>query len=558
MIKFLPVLLCAAVAVHAAEIPLKWTSGNLKPAVNGRVYRFRSTENDASALRLSGKLIVPSKGVRVELEFKDDAQQSNRYPRLFVIGDFSLQLEATPASADKVAKVMLTDPKNPRRYIQIPVPAVHHPENWHHVVCTLEPRAKLMTLQFDRGEVKRHPLVFDLPTKPVPLLLGASRVNKSNRGYNGFIRNVSVTYPYDPDPVKGVKTVFDLEPPKVNGVPVRHFTVAAVPGRHLAFPGVAKLPGGDLAVVFREGAEHVCPYGRICMTISKDGGRNWSAPFAICDTETDERDPSIHVLPDGRIFVSLMAWNSWTRAKSTAEKFPQASEYVKQAGLPRSGYSQYMFSSDGGKTWTGRKIGDSNIFCPHGPACKGGYFYQPATGRDNGKRQIHMYRVSADATQVEKIGLVGETENGHGSIVPIYVEPHTAVLPDGTLVTAIRVDCDGHMRISFSKDDGRTWTKPEKTPLRGFPHHLLVLKDGRLLATYGYRYHPMGVRACISTDGGKTWDIEREMVIQNNGLNGDLGYPVSIELDDGEVLTVYYHITGKHPQCYIEGAIYRP
>lgn len=295
------------------------------------------------------------------------------------------------------------------------------------------------------------------------------------------------------------------------------------------------------------------------MTVSKDGGKNWSAPFAVWDTATDERDPSLHVLPDGRLLLTLMAWNSWTRAKHTAEKFPEATAYVAQAGLPRNGYSRYLFSSDGGRTWTGRKIGSNSMFCPHGPAYKDGFFYQPVTARENGKRQVYMYRVNSDASKVERIGLVCETESGDSRVVPTYVEPHTAILPDGTMATALRADCDGFMRIAFSADGGKTWSEPVKTPVRGFPQHLLPLRDGRLLATYGYRYRPgQGVRACISRDGGRTWDIDREMIIQNNGLNGDLGYPVSIELDDGEVLTVYYHISAKNPQCFIEGAVYRP
>ena len=145
-------------------------------------------------------------------------------------------------------------------------------------------------------------------------------------------------------------------------------------------------------------------------------------------------------------------------------------------------------------------------------------------------------------------------------LAALYEEPHTAILPDGTFVTAIRVPSpvDGYMRISFSHDQGRSWSEPVKTPVRGYPQHLLVLKDGRLLATYGYRYQPMGVRACVSRDGGKTWDIDREIVLRNDGVNGDLGYPVSIELDNGEVLAVYYMSDKEHDNCFIEGAFFRP
>jgi hypothetical protein len=249
-------------------------------------------------------------------------------------------------------------------------------------------------------------------------------------------------------------------------------------------------------------------------------------------------------------------WNSWMSIKALSEQFSYETNYIKQAGADKFGGSFFLFSDDNGKTFT-RPV-KAPAFAPHGPAIAAdGTLYQPSLGNDNGKRQVYMYKGTPDATKWEKIGLIAEMPL---SVNAKYEEPHTVILRDGTMVTAIRVPMpgDGYMRISFSKDMGKTWSEPIKTPVKGYPQHLLELKDGRLLATYGYRYTPMGVRGCISYDGGKTWDIENEIIIQNNGGNVDLGYPVSIELDNGEVLCVYYHNSAAHNNCYIEGAFFKP
>jgi len=75
--------------------------------------------------------------------------------------------------------------------------------------------------------------------------------------------------------------------------------------------------------------------------------------------------------------------------------------------------------------------------------------------------------------------------------------------------------------------------------------------------TYGYRYKPYGIRAVLSRDNGRTWDLADEIILQLGAPSWDLGYPVSIELSEELVLTVYYtnDATGD---CYIEGAFYRP
>lgn len=92
---------------------------------------------------------------------------------------------------------------------------------------------------------------------------------------------------------------------------------------------------------------------------------------------------------------------------------------------------------------------------------------------------------------------------------------------------------------SYSDDGGRTWVAPFPTPLWGFPPHLLLLSDGRVLCSYGYRRPPFGQRACISADG-ISWDVSREIILRDDAPNGDLGYPASVELEPGKILTIYY------------------
>jgi hypothetical protein len=68
---------------------------------------------------------------------------------------------------------------------------------------------------------------------------------------------------------------------------------------------------------------------------------------------------------------------------------------------------------------------------------------------------------------------------------------------------------------------------------------MTLLADGRVLCTYGYRRPPYGQRACISRDG-ITWDPGNEILLRGDAPNHDLGYPASLEIERGIVLTVYY------------------
>jgi len=93
-----------------------------------------------------------------------------------------------------------------------------------------------------------------------------------------------------------------------------------------------------------------------------------------------------------------------------------------------------------------------------------------------------------------------------------------------------------------STDRGKTWSKPVNIGIWGYPAHLLMLPNGRLVATYGYRRAPMGIRACLSHDGGRSWDIENEIILRADGFGSgsDLGYPITQRLSDGTLATIYY------------------
>jgi len=148
-----------------------------------------------------------------------------------------------------------------------------------------------------------------------------------------------------------------------------------------------------------------------------------------------------------------------------------------------------------------------------------------------------------------------------------YNETSLLSLGDGEMIAMVRADATFHTEDEFmpvggvgdlclarSYDGGLSWTLPVRTGIWGQPGSLIKLSDGRLLATYGYRKKPFGVRCTISEDKGRTWNNSEEIVIRNDCPTWDCGYPFTIQLGKHSLFTVYYfvdsegtrHIAGTH------------
>merc|ERR1711964_137170 len=107
-----------------------------------------------------------------------------------------------------------------------------------------------------------------------------------------------------------------------------------------------------------------------------------------------------------------------------------------------------------------------------------------------------------------------------------FAEPTMIQLRSGRLLSHLR-NCEqtGHLWQVVSDDGGATWSKPWMTPMWGHPAHVVQLGDGRVLSVYGHRREPYGIRACLSTDNGETWDDEHEIIIRDDLVKRAIGLP---------------------------------
>lgn len=131
-----------------------------------------------------------------------------------------------------------------------------------------------------------------------------------------------------------------------------------------------------------------------------------------------------------------------------------------------------------------------------------------------------------------------------------WAEPGMTRLDDGRLVCLIRTHARpgrfDNLWFAESGDDGASWSRPVRTRLWGYPADVLQLRDGRVLAVYGYRRPPWGVRACLSDDG-RTWDPARELTVREGGAAEPgfrqywhVGYPSVAQCADGTVVVAHH------------------
>lgn len=340
---------------------------------------------------------------------------------------------------------------------------------------------------------------------------------------------------------------------------------------YFAWPTVKRLPDGTLITVcsgFR--LKHVCAFGKVIATYSRDEGKTWSAPAILIDTPLDDRDAGIGVFGDGSVLVTSfnnsIAFQRSYNALSGGEhawydegKKKLSNAYLDVIESTEGAEEKYLgslfaISRDGGYSFG--PIAKIPISAPHGPSLHpdGDLRYvgsrfdmeNPASPADADPR-IQCYRISSDGT-FEHLGNIPDIyREGKRAYV---CEPHCICLPDGKIVVHIRVHTEKKTPAaltiyqSISTDGGYTFSAPVQISgdCGGAPAHLCLAKNGDLISAYGYREKPFGIRLMISRDGAKTW--ETDLVLDDEGETHDLGYPATVELSDGRFLTVYYEKIG--------------
>ena len=315
---------------------------------------------------------------------------------------------------------------------------------------------------------------------------------------------------------------------------------------------------------------HICPFGKTVMYISKNEGKTWSPPIVINDTYLDDRDAGILYMGNGRILVSWFTHSvhEYTNTYKDIIKGiagPMAQDAV--AGMLESfskipedkvSAGSYMrISEDYGTTWS--DIISLPVTAPHGPTmCNDGtLMYLGVKNYDD--EGINIVRGCRDNVYFYKSYDGGYTWNLESRVaVPgwlspeqILQEPHVIELPNGNILGAFRIEGQSPFTIGLclSEDGGKTWGEIYPTGVSGSPPHLMVHSSGALICSYGRREAPCGQRAMVSYDLGKTWETEYVLNNAKNENDFDLGYPTTVELNDGSLMTAYYQRYEDDEKC---------
>ena len=335
------------------------------------------------------------------------------------------------------------------------------------------------------------------------------------------------------------------------------------------FPVLIRLKNGMLAAVVRMGAGHLDSGGHLDLITSRDGGRTWSAPRLIVSMPPSICGHALGQAADGRLICAFaltgpyrdgqyvfetQRYTMWvTRSKDNGETWTPPQQIKTPPYDHASPYGKIVLLPDGALLmalygwWQPEREGGESSHD------KKGYFAAVCRSEDNGVTW---------SAPIPIVGYVpGRRENTN------YSEIALVVFPDGKVLAVMRGGPWDGLDQVISTDGGRTWG-PIESVIRGLdrqPADVILLKSGRLLLAIGKRgKSPMGVEAVLSHNKpgqwdqlasttpdprpatpvrkAGQWDWQTHVSLEWNAASADCGYPSSVQLDDGTIVTLYYGV----------------
>ncbi len=304
-----------------------------------------------------------------------------------------------------------------------------------------------------------------------------------------------------------------------------------------AWPNLQRLEDGTLIVTIFNQPCHGRWEGDLDCWASKDEGRTWRfrGRAAAHEPGVARMNCAVGLANEGDL-VALVSGCAHRGPPYSVPEKPKVDK-VMRAWVCRS--------SDGGATWEiGYDFPESleesylakdNAFIPFGnieqaddgSLCASGYL------RRGVERQSYLFRSQDD----------GRTWGERVVLNPVGNETAILHLGNGRWLASSRNNHRSRHRqileLCVSEDDGKTWRRDQPLTLPGqVTGHLARLDDGRVLLSYGNRnWGNYGVDVRFSEDEGKTWGPPARIA---DAPFSDCGYPSSVQLPDGRIVTAYY------------------
>ncbi|MCA9076526.1 MAG: exo-alpha-sialidase [Planctomycetaceae bacterium] len=230
------------------------------------------------------------------------------------------------------------------------------------------------------------------------------------------------------------------------------------------------------------------------------------------------------------------------------------------------GNSRLYYSYDRGHNWKGPFIVPS--FGQPGIMARSDYIvndkhdchvFLTCSKKNKQEGRVFCGRTTDGGVNWEFLSFVGPEPNGF-SIMPSTVR----LSPEHLLMTTRRREGPGDEKHRWidtweSHDNGESWESLGNAVQdvgEGNPPSMIQLQDGRICITYGDRKAPFEMAAKFSSDEGKSWSKPFILLTDTGGR--DLGYPRTLQREDGKIITTYYYTPKDSPYRRVNATIWDP
>ena len=304
-------------------------------------------------------------------------------------------------------------------------------------------------------------------------------------------------------------------------------------GRGAFMPVITLLPNGSWIASQHVGEELGSPDNHIEVLRSSDGGATWANTGSVHpggglpDDGWCYRAPRISVVPDGRLVMEA------TRFEIGEKLFELETEALQRPEM------LLFWSSNLGLTWSGPQVVPVDL--PKDRYTWNGAGSLLQLSSDRWAYPLETWKPEGfEGPPDQKAGMVFSSDQGRtwGEFTVVADDPTgellwwdqmQTVLPDGRIYTMIWThrygtseDLVNHWTIS--EDQGKTWSKPRPTNLRGQVCSPVALPDGRVAAIYNFRHDPQGIHVSLTSDL-ENFDVENKVVVWDAGREATLGEP---------------------------------